>query len=243
MTKVQIPMTNMPSIPTIICPDQSALAEALCEKFLYLAQNAVPGPLTVALSGGSTPKRFYERLAQVPYLEKIPWTRVEFFFGDERAVPPEHADSNYRMAHEALLQKVPSKVHRMEAEPGRAGEYEQLVRARVPAGNKGLPRFDLILLGIGTDGHTASLFPGTAALEEKGKLVVMNEVPQLNTRRMTFTFPLINVAKKVWVLAPGKEKREVVQACLKNADAPYPIARIKPEPGELLWWLDRESAF
>lgn len=231
-----------PAFPTIVCKDAAALAEACAEKFLYLAFNAVPGPLTVALSGGSTPKKLYELLAQPPYLEKVPWERVEFFFGDERAVPPDHKDSNYRMAHEALLSKVPSKAHRMEAESGNAAGYEQLVRERVPAGGKGVPRFDLVLLGIGADGHTASLFPGTQALDEREKLVVLNEVPQLNTRRMTFTYPLINAARKVWVLAPGAEKRQVVQECLANPEAPYPVAAVKPQPGEVLWWLDKESS-
>ncbi|MBI3830510.1 MAG: 6-phosphogluconolactonase [Planctomycetes bacterium] len=231
-----------PAFPTIVCKDAAALAEAAAEKFLYLAGNAVPGPLTVALSGGSTPKKLYEILAQPRYAEKIPWERVEFFFGDERAVPPDHKDSNYRMAHEALLSKVPVKAHRMEAELSKAAEYEKVIRERVHIGSKGIPRFDLVLLGIGTDGHTASLFPGTAALNEREKLVVMNEVPQLNTRRMTVTYPLLAWAKKIWVLAPGAEKRKVVQECLANPAAPYPVASVKPEPGEILWWLDKESA-
>ncbi|MCW8132722.1 MAG: 6-phosphogluconolactonase [Planctomycetota bacterium] len=230
-----------PLFPTIICTDPKALAEAVADKFLYLAFNAVPGPLTVALSGGSTPKRLYELLAQPPYFEKIPWERVEFFFGDERSVPPEHVDSNYRMAREALLDKVPSKVHRMAAESGRADEYEAVVRARVPGGSAGIPRFDLVLLGIGTDGHTASLFPGTDALQETKKLVVMNDVPKLKTARMTFTYPLLNAAKKVWVLASGEDKQKVVQDALYNPDSAHPIVGVRPQPGEVLWWLDGDS--
>ena len=148
----------------ILCKDAPALARAVAEKFHYLANNAVPGPFTVALSGGSTPKLLYETLSGEPFRKGIPWERVEFFFSDERAVPPQHTDSNYRMAWEALLSKVPSQAHRMEAEGGEARVYEQLLRTRVPARRSGIPGFDLLLLGVGPDGHTASLFPGTEAL-------------------------------------------------------------------------------
>lgn len=232
---------------TIICKDAADLAGRVAERIRALSEEEGSTPRTVALSGGSTPKRLYEVLAKPPFRESVRWNRLEVFFGDERSVPPDHEDSNYRMAQEALLSHVPVQVHRMQAEAGEADAYERLVRERIAETRDGIPVFDLILLGMGGDGHTASLFPGTAALEERNRLVVMNEVPQMKTRRMTFTYPLINAARRVWVLVPGADKRDRVKECLDalaraTGERPYPIVGVQPTHGELIWWLDEGSA-
>lgn len=187
---------------------ETALVDAL-----ELAQHA---PFTIALSGGSTPKALYRSLAQSPLID---WKKVELFFGDERPVPPDHADSNYRMVKEALLDHVKVQAHRMPADTGDAAAYARLLPAV----------FDLVLLGIGQDGHTASLFPGGSALEETEARVVMNDAPQ----RMTITLPVINAAKRVWILA-GPEKAHIV-AQTRDVPGPLPIQRVRPA-GELVWW-------
>jgi 6-phosphogluconolactonase len=210
-----------------------------------LTASATAG-LAVALSGGSTPRRLYELLAERPFRDRIDWSTVELFFGDERAVPREHPESNYRMVREALLSKVAVIAHPMAAEVGAAAAYERLLRERLRA-HDGVPVFDLVLLGIGTDGHTASLFPGTRALHERERLVVMNDVPELGTRRMTVTYPVLNAARRVWVLAPGADKREIIGRCLAaraepDAASRFPILGVRPDAGELIWWLDEASA-
>lgn len=229
----------------MVAEDASALALAVGEA-LRDAALAVDRRFTIALSGGSTPRRLYEMLAAPPLRDEIPWDRLEVFFGDERAVSPDDADSNYGMAVRALLARVDVLAWRMRAEIGAADEYETIVRDRVPPGPGGsVPEFDLVLLGIGGDGHTASLFPGTAALGEAKHLVVMNEVPKLGAKRMTFTYPLLNAARRVWILAAGADKREIVAACRAAGDDEetrrrWPITGVRPA-GELVWWLDRAA--
>ena len=225
-------------------PDAAALAHAVAEAIATLSHRPGDEPVAIALSGGSTPKKLYEALAAPPLFDRVAWKRIEFFFGDERSVPPDDPDSNYGMAAKALLTKVPSQAHRMLAERGEAVAYEALVKSRVKRRRGGIPAFDLILLGMGDDGHTASLFPGTRALEEKSRLVVMNEVPQKKTRRMTFTFPLLNAADRVWALIAGKDKRPKVAECLaarERGEHPYPILRVEPTEGDLVWWLDEAA--
>jgi 6-phosphogluconolactonase len=191
----------------------------------------------LALSGGSTPKRLYQAMAQSPLFD---WTRIEMFFGDERAWPPDHAESNYRMAKEAFA-GVNVQLHRMEAERGDAAGYQRLLRSRLPSGADGVPVFDLVLLGMGPDGHTASLFPDSPELEEKALSVTMTAEPHLGVRRMTITLPVINAAKKVWILAAGAEKADMV-ARVKGLEGPLPIQRVRPTSGELRWWLDAPAA-
>jgi len=234
-------------LQTIVSKDAADLARRVAERIQRLSEENGNGPRTIALSGGSTPKLLYETLADPPFRDSVRWNRLELFFGDERSVPPDHKDSNYRMANQALLSHVPVKAHRMHAETGEAAAYERLVRERIRANRDGIPVFDLILLGMGGDGHTASLFPGTKALEERQRLVVMNEVPQMQTRRMTFTYPLINAAQRVWVLVPGADKRQRVRECLDalakpDGEKPHPIVGVQPTHGELVWWLDEGSA-
>jgi 6-phosphogluconolactonase len=235
------------ALETIVCKDAADVARRVADRIRSLSEERGEGRLTIALSGGSTPKRLYEMLAQPPYRDSVRWDHLELYFGDERSVPPDHQDSNYRMAHEALLSHVTVRAHRMHAETGEADAYEKLVRERITETRDGIPVFDLILLGMGGDGHTASLFPGTKALDEHSRLVVMNEVPQMKTRRMTFTYPLINAARHVWALVPGADKRERVKECLEAlanqpGERPYPIVGVQPTHGKLVWWLDEGSA-
>ena len=231
----------------VIAADAEDVSRRVAEALAALVAESPTTPVTIALSGGSTPKRLYETLAKPPFAAAVPWARAEVFFGDERAVPPDHSDSNFAMVEKALLHEIPIVTHRMRAEAGEAEAYEQKIRERVPAGPDGIPAVDLILLGIGPDGHTASLFPGTAATKERTRLVVMNEVPKLNTRRMTFTYPLLNAAKRVWVLVAGGDKKDVIAKCRASQDDPaaveqYPILGVRPSRGELVWWLDRAAA-
>jgi 6-phosphogluconolactonase len=225
---------------TVRCRDAADLAKRAAEEFASLASQFTA--FALALSGGSTPKALYQALAGPALRSRVPWERVELFFGDERSVPPDHPDSNYRMATGALPSEALPKMHRMEAENGNAEAYQRSIEAIVPSAASGTPRFDLILLGIGPDGHTASLFPGTEALREVTHLVVMNDVPQMKTRRMTFTYPLINAAARVWVLAAGKEKRGILSQVFRSTDASrYPILGVDPTDGELTWWLDEAA--
>lgn len=203
------------------------------------------GRCTVALSGGSTPRRLYELLASDEYRGAVPWDEIEWFWSDERCVPPTDPRSNFRLADEAMLQRagvLPERVHRMHGEltPTRAAlAYEALVRDRVPD-----HAFDLVLLGVGEDGHTASLFPGHPALEEREQLVVAVragavEVPD----RITMTLPLINRSRSVLVLAAGASKRGIVQAVRADpasAAQRFPIARVRPA-GHLTWIVDQSA--
>lgn len=207
------------------------------------------GRFVTALSGGSTPKRLFERLTAAPYREAIDWKQVFFLWGDERCVPPNHADSNFKMAQESLLTPIaisPENVFRMEAERAdldkAASDYEVRLRTLLREGNSE-GRIDLVLLGMGGDGHTASLFPGTAALAENRKWVVANEVPQLSTRRMTLTYPAINGARKILFLVTGADKAAKVKEVLtemQGADR-YPSQKILATNGETIWVLDQSS--
>ena len=232
-------------IDTRVFDDAEALAAAVADELCELLERHTRIPFTVALAGGSTPKRLYELLAAEPYRSRIRWRDVEFFFGDERAVPPEHPDSNYGMARRALLEHVPSTAHRMAAETGDERGYARIMSERIAERRDGVPVLDLVLLGIGEDGHTASLFPGTAALHERQRWVVMNDVPQLHTRRMTLTYPTLNAAERVWVLIAGAAKQTMVAECLAAAarnETPRPILGVRPTAGELVWFLDKAAA-
>jgi 6-phosphogluconolactonase len=215
---------------------------------------AAPGDrkVFIALSGGSTPVLLYRLLASRG--NRIPWERLEVFFGDERGVPPDHPDSNYRTAREELISRVPlpaPQVHPMPAsEPdlkAAALSYEEEIRRIVPEGPAGEPVFDLVWLGMGDDGHTASLFPGSPALDDTEDLVAANPVKGLPAPRMTFTLPLINNARKVQFLVTGSKKAPAVRQVLGPPEegspiVPLPAARVQPLYGELEWILDREAA-
>jgi 6-phosphogluconolactonase len=243
-------MTTYPDLRIVDNPP--ALFQAAAEEFAAQAIAAVnaQGRFTLALSGGSTPKALYSQLA-TKYRDRLPWDKIFFFWGDERHVPPDSPESNYRMVDEALLSKVPvpaGNVFRVPAEDpdaGRAAQrYEQTLREffQVPTG--ALPRFDLILLGMGPDGHTASLFPNTAALHEQARLVVANWVEKFQTYRITLTLPVINQANAVMFLVSGADKTEALREVLEGKESAelFPSKLIQPAHGTLIWLVDRTAA-
>jgi 6-phosphogluconolactonase len=197
------------------------------------------------LSGGSTPKALYQLLASAEFRDRIDWEKVLIFFGDERCVPPDDEESNYKMAFEALLAKVSiseTNIFRLKGEidPAEAAaEYEQeIIKA---LGDE--PRFDVVLLGLGPDGHTASLFPGSAALNETAKLVTANYVEKFDAFRLTMTFRVMNAARNVIFLMAGKDKAETLKAVLEgDNDLPLPAQLIEPAEGKLFWLLDKDAA-
>lgn len=206
----------------------------------------------IALAGGTTPYMLYERLANEGVTDDVPWGCVEVFFGDERDVPQDHVESNFNMVQRTMLDHLPIqpvRVHPMPADSddlqGAAGEYEQTIRHIVPAGPDGVPRFDIVLLGMGGDGHIASLFPGTDVLSEQEKLVEACFVPVLGRYRMTFTFRLINAASTVVLLVTGADKAEAIADILSNNPsdvAQLPGTGIGPEDGQYIIVLDTAAA-
>ena len=230
----------------MILPEAGAIAREGAERFTALARLAIAatGRFTVALSGGSTPKALFALLVDQP----IDWAHVHVFWGDERCVPPDHADSNYRMAHEALLSKVAlpaQNVHRMrgEIDPAQAARaYE--AELRHVFGSIEWPRFDLILLGLGTDAHTASLFPNTSAIHEATHWVVGHFVEKLQTHRLTLTPPVINHAKQIIFLVAGTDKAAALRSVFegpRDVDQ-FPAQVIEPLTGRVTWLIDEAAA-
>ena len=225
------------------------LARAAARHFVgrCLEAVAIRGLFTVALSGGSTPRSLYEVLADPdePFRALVPWSNIHFFWSDERHVPPDHPDSNYRMAYEAMLSHVPvseGNIHRVSSEnPDAAAAGRAYEETLVEVMKTSRPQLDLILLGLGTDGHTASIFPGSEVLHEAKRLVAAPWVEQLNTHRITMTLPLINNSASVLFLVGGIEKAKIVKDVLQGPKR-YPAQEVKPASGELLWMLDREAA-
>ncbi len=234
-----------------VLPDAQAVAWAAAELFVARAADAQArrGVFHVALSGGSTPRLFHAMLAASPLREQVDWSRIQFFWGDERCVPPDHPDSNYRMARETLLDTVPvppDHIHRMRGEddPAAAAHaFEDELRTVFAAAPGETPRFDLIYTGMGPDGHTLSLFPHTAALSVTDRLVVSNRVPQLDTNRITFTTTLANHAALIAFVIAGADKASALAQVLEGQRNPeqYPSQLIAPE-GELLFLLDQPAA-
>jgi 6-phosphogluconolactonase len=225
----------LPSPPQIYrFKDPAALAESAAKRFLDSAKRAVQknDRFLVVLAGGSTPRQLYQRLVQEPYRAAVPWKRTYFVFGDERCVPPDDEASNYRMAQETLFDPLEIPDHRVLRMKGEQVPADAARRYRVRLNDLflGLPRrhFDLVLLGIGTDGHTASLFPGTQALEETEHWVAANEVPQLGAWRLTLTYPALNSARRVIFLATGESKAQVIAEAFGGLDHP------RPHPCELV---------
>lgn len=238
-----------------IVADAAALARAGAAEVLdgLAAADREGGLFRIALSGGHTPRGVYDALAAAGPggAGAIPWPRAEIFWGDERHVPPDHPDSNYRMAREALLSRVPvpeSQVHRVPAElpdaEEAAAEYERTIRAAFGLGADALPRFDLVLLGLGADGHTASLFPGSPALEERRRLVAAPWVESMRARRITLTLPVLNAAARVLFLVSGTDKAEMLRAVLEARERTprLPAQLVRPADGSRLWLVDREAA-
>lgn len=251
----------------IISETPDALADRVAADFSALVTSTLSTQerFSIALAGGQTPKQFYERLAKEPYKSSIPWEKLWIFWGDERCVPKEHPDSNFRMASEALLQYVPvqaSHVTRMRGEdppPQAAQDYEKSMRQFFR--DSGMwPHFDLILLGLGPDGHTASLIPGTpavtehvsqerpnerrrpdaeAAQEPQPRWVVHNVVRAMQTVRLTITFPVINQAKHVWFLVTGSKKSDIFSEAQKGPNPALPASLVQPASGALRWYVDK----
>lgn len=233
--------------------EEPALYRQAAAEFVRAAAKAVKerGRFAVALSGGTTPAGLYAVLAAEEELRRaVDWKRTQVFWGDERQVPPDHRDSNYRMAREVLLSKVSvpeANVHRIRGELSDAAEaalrYEEELRAALGLAANELPRFDLVLLGLGADGHTASLFPGTEALRERRRAVIANWIDTLRAWRITLTVPAINHARSVMFLVCGEDKAEAAKSVLegpRNAKA-LPARLIRPESGRMLWLLDRAA--
>lgn len=242
----------VPSVAISLFEGADRLAEAAAELFVARACRAIESgrQFNVALSGGSTPLRLFRSLAAEPYRDRVSWDRVHLFWGDERSVPPDHPDSNFGAANEALISKLAlseQNVHRIRGEaddPQRAAaEYEAELRRHFGLAAAEFPRFDLVYLGMGADGHTASLFPGTEALEERQRLVVAQWVETVSAHRVTLTCPVFNKAACIVLLVAGGEKAETLREVLESAPDPprYPVQLIRPENGELHWYIDKEA--
>jgi 6-phosphogluconolactonase len=241
-------MAAEPQVRIFASPEH--LFHAAAERFCLVGQQAIRdrGRFTVALSGGSTPRALHEELLR-NFSSQLSWKDAFFFLSDERHVPPTDADSNFRMANETLLSQLPiptDHIFRVPTEMSDAGEaaqaYEQTMHDVFRTGPAVFPRFDLILLGMGPDGHTASLFPGTTALDEKQHWVVANWVAKFSTFRITFTYPVLNSAANVMFLVCGADKATMVGRALKDPAANLPCQGVKPVDGELDWFLDQAAA-
>lgn len=216
--------------------DAEELAQAAAKRFLDTAKRAVDksDQFIVVLAGGSTPQPLYRLLTQTPYRESVPWDKTYFVFGDERCVPPDHEESNYRMVRETLLAPLEISEHHVMRMKGEQPPVDAARRYAVRLGDLFIHRpkrhFDLALLGVGPDGHTASLFPGTAALDEDEKWVAANHVPQLDAWRLTLTLPALNSASRVIFLATGEEKAQVIAEafCGVEHPSPHPCERVAP---------------
>lgn len=236
-----------------VFPTSAALMTAAADLFVATAQAAVTdhGRFAVALSGGSTPRGLNTLLASDAYRSQVPWENVWFYWGDERCVAPDNQESNYHMAVETLLSRVPARsehVFRMPAElpdpEVAANDYAATLRETFELDEDEVPAFDLILLGMGPDGHTASLFPGTSALDVRDRLVAANYVPMLNAHRITLTVPVLNAASSVAFLVAGADKADALAAVLEGELDPrtYPSQLISPVAGQLTWLLDSAAA-
>lgn len=239
-----------------IYPDAQRLAQAAAERFVEIAENTIRthGAFSVALSGGSTPQSLYHILATEPYSERIDWANVQVFWGDERCVPPDHPDSNYLHAKETLLDHVPipeANIHRIQGElpPEQAADaYEETLLRYFSAlksdEERDNARFDLALLGMGDDGHTASLFPGTAAIHENTRWVTALYVDKLATWRVTLTPAILNRAANIIFLVSGQAKSYTLEKVIYGSYQPdrYPSQVIHPEEGTLAWMIDEGAA-
>ena len=233
----------------VIAPDPQALASEAAQRIARLARDAAGsrGRFSLALSGGSTPGVLYRLLAEEPYRSQVPWAQTHLFWADERCVPPGDPGSNYRLAYEALIARVSipaENVHRIRGElapEAAARAYDRELRRFFGGPN---PRFDLVLLGLGGDGHTASLFPGSEALEETERLAAATTAFYDNrpAGRVTLTLPALNGARQVLFLVSGPEKANIVRAVLVDGEVRLPAQRIHPVAGQLAWLLDAAAA-
>lgn len=240
-----------PTIQTFA--DPNSLTHAAVIRFVQIAREAIKtrDQFTVALSGGSTPKALYALLATQPWQNQIDWNQVHLFWGDERHAPPNDPGSNFRMTQEQLLSKVTipqENVHRIKAEnvdaQAAAAEYEQELKHFFQLSDHEFPRFDLVLLGMGANGHTASLFPGTDAVHEQSRLVVAPWVEELNSDRITLTPSVINNAAEIIFFVTGTEKAATLKAVLEGQYQPdrLPAQIIRPAQGQVVWMVDQAAA-
>src|SRR5258708_18533376 len=246
-----VPREILPGVR--VCPNPTEVARAAARLFVDYAWQSISrhGQFLVALSGGNTPRKMYELLASAEFRGQVDWAKVHVFWSDERTVPPDHPDSNYGMARRELLLRVPiplANVHRMEAEKpniGRAAhDYEEVLRQHLELDDRGFPRFHLILLGMGPDGHTASLFPGTRVTRQTSRWVSTPMVVKLNARRMTLTLPVLDAALRVVFLVVGVEKAETLRAVLEGkSEPPLPAQLVQPRNlGLKLFLVDKAAA-
>ncbi len=250
-THKDVPPEILPGVH--VYPNALEVARGAARLFVDYAWQSIAkdGRFLVALSGGSTPRQMFQLLASDDFRGQVDWGKVQVFWSDERAVPPDNPESNYGMARRELLIRVPipeANVHRMEAEKpsiGRAAnEYEETLRKYLDLDDRGFPRFHLILLGMGPDGHTASLFPGTRVTTQTSRWVSTPLVAKLNMRRMTLTLPVLNAALRVVFLVVGSEKAEILRAVLQGKhDPPYPSQLVQPRAhGLKLFLVDKSAA-
>jgi 6-phosphogluconolactonase len=239
-------------VPVTVLDNRTALMRAAADEVVGQAAGAIGrrGRFDWALAGGKTPEELYALLASREYVSRVDWSRVHFYWGDERCVPPDHPDSNYRMARASLLDAIQppaENVHRVpgELEPKLAAErYEAELRRCFDRAEHfeltgGFPAFDLILLGMGPDGHTASLFPGSPALAETRRWVVANPIEALTTTRLTLTLPVLNAAASALFLVAGADKAERLGQVLSGASSPeLPAQRVRPRGVEPQWFVD-----
>jgi 6-phosphogluconolactonase len=244
----------MPAVPEIrIADNVHDWAQDAAAFIVSIGERAIRsnGRFIVALSGGSTPKTLYQVLATPEWKARLDWSRIFFLFGDERCIPPDHPDSNFKMAHTALFQPLnihPNHICRMKGEyenpTAAAQEYEETIRRLTDSPPPNVPLLDLVLLGLGDDGHTASLFPGTAALQEDNRIVTVGHAPIGIRSRLTLTLGVLNHAAVVLFLVTGPGKAHMVHRVLEpesEADRSLPAARILPGSGQLIWMLDRSA--
>jgi len=250
-TRRGVPQEILPGVH--VYPTASEVARGATRLFIDYAWQAIAkhGRFLVALSGGKTPRAMFQLLASEEFRRQVDWAKVHVFWSDERAVPPTNAESNYGMARRELLIRVPipeGNVHRMAADRpsiGRAAhEYEEILRKNLDLDEHGFPRFHLIFLGMGTDGHTASLFPGARATRQTSRWVSTPLVAKLNMRRMTLTFPVLDAAASVVFLVVGPEKAEILRTVLQGkSDPPLPAQMVQPRvPGQKIFLVDKEAA-
>ena len=235
----------------VIESDSESLAKAAARLLIDKGKTAVAnrGVFALAVSGGSTPKRLFELLADEkgPYFNTLPWKETQIFWVDERHVPPDSKESNYRMTREAMLSHAPipeSNIHRIISENPRAEDAAVQYEAELKEFFNGLPQFDLTILGLGEDGHTASIFPGSPVLNESKRFVAAPWVEKLNTFRITLTLPVLNNSSSTVFLVSGKGKSEILRAVLEGKFDParLPSQAIRPTNGELEWLIDTEAA-
>jgi 6-phosphogluconolactonase len=246
----QFPREVLPGV--FVCPNADELARTAARRFVDWAWQAIArdGQFNVALSGGSTPQALFRALSSQEFRGQIDWPRVQIFWGDERAVPPDDPESNYGMTRRELLVRVPipaANAHRMEAEDptlGRAAHhYEELLRRYLPLDDRGFPVFHLVFLGVGLDGHTASLFPGSRLLRETSRWVSTPSVAKLGKRRMTLTLPVLDAARRVVFLVAGKEKAVILrEVLLGHPEPPLPAQMVQPRDGERIFLVDQAAA-